>query len=128
MLQSLECRGDPEAAQAASQHPQAGSLPVDSLTASVMCPSHYDAHPPDTPLVSEGGQAASGHHDTSESAQRSEGAGRALAPLVSVTRSAVQAKHAGSVTERNAEGARPLSWDSCQQITALAAYPISAWV
>ena len=24
--------------------------------------------------------------------------------------------------------ARPLSWDSCQQIIALAAYPISAWL
>lgn len=34
--------------------------------------------------------------------------------------------HAGGSEAPKAE--RPLSWDSCQQIIALAAYPISAWL
>ena len=59
------------------------------------------------------------------------GVANLLAEMPSAGVSAEQTGHGYSVVGKGAEGtniARPLSWDSCQQIIALAAYPISAWL
>ncbi len=129
VLQSLECRGDPEAAGAASQPPEADSLHAHGLMAAVHigCPARHDgAHAAIAAAASEEGQPAADACGSSESAPHPGAHCRLRTPLPCAAAPAGQADHGGNTL--TADGARPLSWDSCQQIIALAAYPISAWL
>ena len=127
VLHSLECRTDPEAAGAALPSEE-DFLHDKGLTATVGCPLHYATHAAVAASAKEDAQPATDPYGSSGGAQRSGEGERLKMPVPCAAALSYQAAYGDTLTGDAAEGARPLSWDSCQQIIALAAYPISAWL
>jgi len=130
VLQSLDCRKDAQAAERPSDLPAACPSPHAGPAAILDCSSNQGAPGSLTSQASEGGRSMLESSDLPGSSQCSRVA-FFPAEMPPAGASAEQTGHGSSVVGKGTEAAdiaRPLSWDSCQQIIALAAYPISAWL
>lgn len=73
-------------------------------------------------------QSAAEHYSGAAAPEKQEQAGGPSGIPQGSERSGADLDAACVAADREPGMARPLTWDSCQQIIALAAYPISAWL
>ena len=129
MLFSLDCRKDLPAAQPCSSSRQREVLPAGADSSCPAAPARCPAATSEQPAVLLGHKAAS---QAPQSLLRHQGQACQSDTASSQSRD-LPVQQADFRQERGGgcEAQQPapsLSWDSCQQIIALAAYPISAWL
>ena len=129
MLYSLDCRKDLPAAQPCSSSEQRDHVPAGADSSCSAAPARCNLVSSVQPAATQGHVVAS---QALDSLLRHQGQVRLPSGAPAQSRG-ILAQPAGCRQEPGSgcEAQQPapsLSWDSCQQIIAAAAYPISAWL